>query len=161
MRLLLLFRYPINDDTLKCGESLLAYGYDLGNIQPLISRHVCDCINLWVFYRYQLSVFHKSLVVCILVQILYDIYISISYVINFLRHSLTLNLLWLMMWLPDHHHCITGGSFLFYKNIFTNPQLNWGFMSCLFGDQLKLLAKIITPINLKGLMKLYIICFFV
>ena len=55
-----------------------------------------------------------------------------------------------MMWLPDHHHCITGGSFLFYKNIFTNPHLNWGFMSCLFGDQLKLLAKIITPINLKG-----------
>lgn len=31
-----------------------------------------------------------------------------------------------MMWLPDHHHCITGGSFLFYKNIFTNHQLNWG-----------------------------------
>ena len=77
------------------------YGYDPGTLPPLLfllsSTHTASAI----FLLFLASFLHRTLSYDILVQIRYDIFNSISYVINFLSHSFRMTPLCFSVQLPD------------------------------------------------------------
>ena len=98
-------------------------------------------INLVRFYLHQLLSDRKLFVFYTLEQKQYDIYISIYYVISFFTSFIDIEPPMLKCCGCQTNFILSlGGSFLFSKNFFTDPQFNWGFSHAYSAYNKKLLA---------------------